>query len=86
MSLLGKLREERLAAEQPADPWLAPLQRVRGKVEFDGQERVTQPDAPGPASGASAQPHSRHLPASGEADGGAGLDGCAGPRPHAGRL
>jgi hypothetical protein len=25
----------------PADPWLAPLQRVRGKVEYDGLERVT---------------------------------------------
>ena len=41
MSLLGKLREERLAVEQPADPWLAPLQRVRGKVEFDGLERIS---------------------------------------------
>ena len=41
MSLLGKLREERLAVEQPADPWLAPLQRVHGKVEFDGAERVS---------------------------------------------
>jgi hypothetical protein len=27
--------------ESPADPWLAPLQRVRGKVEFDGTERVS---------------------------------------------
>jgi hypothetical protein len=27
--------------QSPADPWLAPLQRVRGKVEFDGLERVT---------------------------------------------
>jgi hypothetical protein len=41
MSLLGKLRAERLAVEQPADPWVAPLQRVRGKVEFDGLERVS---------------------------------------------
>jgi hypothetical protein len=41
MSLLGKLREERLAVERPADPWLAPLQRVHGKVEFDGLERVS---------------------------------------------
>jgi hypothetical protein len=41
MSLLGKLRAERLAIEQPADPWLALLQRVRGKVDFDGQERVS---------------------------------------------
>ena len=41
MSLLQKLRSERLEAERPADPWLAPLQRVRGKVEFDGHERVS---------------------------------------------
>jgi hypothetical protein len=41
MSILGKLREERSAVEAPADPWLAPLHRVRGKVEFDGQERVS---------------------------------------------
>lgn len=41
MSLLGKLRAQSLAVEQPARPWLAPLQRVRGKVEFDGLERVS---------------------------------------------
>src|SRR5260221_14064291 len=41
MSLLEKLRTASLAVEAPADPWLAPLQRVRGKVEFDGLERVS---------------------------------------------
>jgi hypothetical protein len=41
MSVLGKLRAEHLAVEVPADPWLAPLQRVRGKIELDGQERVS---------------------------------------------
>jgi hypothetical protein len=41
MSLLGKLKAARAELEAPADPWLAPLQRVRGKVEFDGQERVS---------------------------------------------
>ena len=41
MSLLGKLQEARAEREVPADPWLAPLQRVRGKVELDGQERVS---------------------------------------------
>ena len=41
MSMLGKLRAERLEIEQPADPWLAPLQRVQGKVDFDGLERVS---------------------------------------------
>ena len=41
MSLLGKLQEARAELEVPADPWLAPLQRVRGQVEFDGQERVS---------------------------------------------
>ena len=41
MSLLQKLRAECLEMESPADPWLATLQRVRGKFEFDGQERVS---------------------------------------------
>jgi hypothetical protein len=41
VSLLEKLREEQSAVNDPADPWLAPLQRIRGKVEFDGQERVS---------------------------------------------
>jgi hypothetical protein len=41
MSLLQRLRAECLEVEQPDDPWLEPLQRVRGKVEFDGQERVS---------------------------------------------
>jgi hypothetical protein len=41
VSVLGKLREESLAINCPADPWLAPLHRVRGKVEFDGMERVS---------------------------------------------
>src|SRR5436190_18803215 len=41
MSLLGKLRKASLTVEPPADPWLSPLQRVRGKVEYDGLERVS---------------------------------------------
>lgn len=41
MSLLQKLRTECLEMESPADLWLAPLQRVRGKVDFDGLERVS---------------------------------------------
>jgi hypothetical protein len=41
VSLLEKLREESTAVNCPADPWLAPLQRLRGKVEFDGLERVS---------------------------------------------
>src|SRR5436305_12495127 len=41
MSLLGRLRAASLVVEQSPDPWLAPLQRVRGKVEFDGLERVS---------------------------------------------
>ncbi len=42
VSLLGKLKEATAElVESPADPWLAPLQRVRGKLEFDGQERVS---------------------------------------------
>ena len=41
MSLLEKLRAASVAVEAPVDPWLAPLQRVRGKIELDGQERVS---------------------------------------------
>jgi hypothetical protein len=41
VALLEKLRIAAVAAEHHADSWLAPLQRVRGKVEFDGLERVS---------------------------------------------
>jgi hypothetical protein len=41
MSLLGRLNAAKAELEMPADPWLAPLQRVRGKIEFDGLERVS---------------------------------------------
>jgi hypothetical protein len=41
MALLERLRAESLAVEQPADPWLAPLQRVHGKIGDDGLERVS---------------------------------------------
>ena len=41
MSLLEKLREESLAVNCPADPWLARLQRVRGTTGFDGLERIS---------------------------------------------
>jgi hypothetical protein len=41
MALLGKLRMATAELETPADPWLAPLKRVRGKVGFDSLERVT---------------------------------------------
>lgn len=45
MSLLEKLRAQSLEVEAPADPWLAPLLRVRGKVDFGGQERVSSQTA-----------------------------------------
>ena len=42
MSLIERLRHAQIAASlENIDPWLAPLQRVRGKVEFDGLERVS---------------------------------------------
>jgi hypothetical protein len=41
MSLLGRVKAARVELEMPEDPWLAPLQRVRGRIEFDGQERVS---------------------------------------------
>jgi hypothetical protein len=42
VSFLEKLQVARAEAlAHAADPWLAPLQRVRGKVELDGWERVS---------------------------------------------
>ena len=42
MSFLEKLDVAKVEAlAQPCDPWLLPLQRVRGKIEFDGLERVS---------------------------------------------
>jgi hypothetical protein len=43
MSFLEKLEAAKAEAlaHTTADPWLAPLQRVRGKIEFDGLERVS---------------------------------------------
>ena len=43
MSFLERLQVEKEALTEHAcaDPWLASLQRVRGKVEFDGLERVS---------------------------------------------
>jgi len=41
VSLLGKLKAATAEIVCPADPWLAALQRLRGKVEFDGMERVS---------------------------------------------
>ena len=42
LSFREKMREEaaRAAAEETADPWRLRLERVRGKVDYDGLERV----------------------------------------------
>jgi len=42
MHFLGRLRElqQQVFAEN-TDPWLLPLGRVRGQLDFDGVERVT---------------------------------------------
>jgi hypothetical protein len=41
LSFLGKLKAARAAVAPDADPWLLRLQRVRGKIDFDGLERVS---------------------------------------------
>jgi hypothetical protein len=42
MSWLTELHEaEAEAAARNVDPWRLPLERVRGKVDYDGIERVT---------------------------------------------
>jgi hypothetical protein len=42
MSWLEKLQAAKAAmAERNVDPWRLPLERVRGKIDFDGLERVS---------------------------------------------
>jgi len=42
MSWLGKLEKAKAEiAVQNVDPWQLPLERVRGKIDYDGIERVT---------------------------------------------
>src|SRR5450631_1272836 len=42
MSWLGKLEKAQTeVAARNIDPWLLPLGRVRGKIDYDGIERVT---------------------------------------------
>jgi hypothetical protein len=42
MSWLGKLEKAQAQiAAQNADPWRSPLERLRGKIDYDGIERVT---------------------------------------------
>jgi hypothetical protein len=43
MTWLTKIHEAQaaMAAESVVDPWTAPLERVQGKIDYDGLERVT---------------------------------------------
>jgi len=41
MSVLAKLRAAQTEAAQPVDPWRLRLERVRGKIDFDGLERIS---------------------------------------------
>jgi hypothetical protein len=42
MSWLGKLEKAKVEmAARNVDPWRFPLERVRGKIDYDGIERVT---------------------------------------------
>jgi len=42
MSWLGKLEKAKAEIAKPnVDPWRFPLERVRGKIDYDGIERVT---------------------------------------------
>ncbi len=42
MSFLAKLhQEQQRIAVQNSDPWRLPLERVRGKIDYDGLERVS---------------------------------------------
>ena len=41
MSFVEKLRAAAAEAAQPMDPWRLRLERVRGKIDFDGLERIS---------------------------------------------
>lgn len=41
MSWLDKLRQAEAEMAAPKDPWKLRLERVRGKIDYDGLERVT---------------------------------------------
>src|SRR5664279_617667 len=42
MSWLGKLEKAKAEIAKPnVDPWRLPLERVRGKIDYDGLERVS---------------------------------------------
>ena len=83
MSLLGSYEQRRWKLERAADPWLATAAACprQGRVRWPGT--CEQSNGARRARGASAPAHSGDIPASGEVDGGVGLDGGAGPRPHA---
>jgi len=40
-SWLEKLRDEEAKRAAPEDPWKLRLERMRGKIDYDGVERVT---------------------------------------------
>jgi hypothetical protein len=41
VSFLEKVRRAKAEIEAPVDPWHLRLERVRGRIDFDGVERVT---------------------------------------------
>jgi hypothetical protein len=41
MSFLQKMRATAAEAAQPIDPWRLRLERLRGKIDFDGLERIS---------------------------------------------
>ena len=41
MSFLEKVQEAKTQLAAPVDPWRPRLERVRGKIDYDGLERVT---------------------------------------------
>ena len=41
MSFIEKLRASQAEAAQPVDPWRLRLERVRGRIDFDGHERIS---------------------------------------------
>jgi hypothetical protein len=81
-----KVAQAKIAAARRVDPWRFPLERVRGKIDYDGVERVTTQmlldvlEVPQRSRRAGTYRHLAKIMAE------MGLDRSASPRPDAGRL
>ena len=87
MSFLARLQEEqRKLATQNDDPWRLPLERLRGKIDCDGLERVSSQLRPGHTFSSATRTPGWHLQAGVQIDGRIGLGPSASAGLRARRL